>query len=108
MKTIQRMQKWLINMEMDSIKVHSGACAKPKPIFNNFNSNHKTALNFDYRIFSVCRKKIPDISLIFLKKSNSLIFPDLDFFFYKIPWYSSSVGTLYALVKDIHATELVI
>ena len=46
MKTIQRMQKWLIDMEMDSIKVHFGACAKPIPIFNNFNSNHKTALNF--------------------------------------------------------------
>ena len=46
MKTIQKMQKWLTDMDMDNIKVHSCDCAKPKQILNNFNSNHKTALNF--------------------------------------------------------------
>ena len=39
------MQEWLIDMEMDSVKVYTGACAKPNQIFN-FNSNHKTTLNF--------------------------------------------------------------
>ena len=54
-------------------------------------------------------EKFPDISLICLEKSNSLIFSDLEFFPHKIPWfpwYSSSAGSRLIIIYIGHVMEM--